>query len=165
MGRTIAIAGALALIGTQADAQPAATCIPRQQASDMIVALVPPFIGKARSTCAGRLPASAFLTGSRSVEMETRYQTVSKSRLPSAARALRAMGDNKLPPELSDQSVVQMMGETLPSMAFRDGNADSCAALNDLLEAIAPLTPDQAGRLFVSIAALAGVKSPAICAS
>jgi hypothetical protein len=159
------LAAALLLPATQLSAQAARPCIARQQVSDMTVALLPPLIDKARSTCAGRLPATAFLSGEASKAMATRFQAAATLRTASAAQGFRLMSDQKLPDGISDATVVTMMAEMLPSMAFKDGKADVCGNLNDLIEALAPLSPDQTGKLVTAFFVMAGVQSPSICKS
>jgi hypothetical protein len=141
----------------------AVPCIPRQQVADMTVALMPPLIEEARETCGNRLPAEAFINTAQSNAMATRFVAAAKTRTASAAQGLRQLGDMQMPEGVTDATLVKLMGEMLPSMLFKAPDADVCGNLNAVLESLAPLSPDQSGRLIASFFALADVKSPSIC--
>ena len=157
---------ALLLLGVHSASHAAAsTCISRQQVADMTIALLPPLIDESRDTCADRLPAGAFINAPQAAEMAGRFRAAAIPRTASAAEGLRKLGQTEMPEGVSDETMVKLMGEMLPSMAFKAADADVCGNLNAILESLAPLTPDQAGRLVAAFFALADVKSPSICKS
>lgn len=151
------------VLATHSVASAAEPCISRQQVADMTIALLPPLIDESRKTCSDRLPAGAFVRAPRAMEMATRFRAAAALRTASAAEGLRRLGQTEMPEGVSDETMVKLMGEMLPSMAFKSADADVCGNLNDILESLAPLSPDQAGRLMAAFLALADVKSPSIC--
>jgi hypothetical protein len=153
---------AMLLAGAPA-AHAAPSCISRQQVADMTIALLPPLVDKTRETCGNRLPDTAFINTPPSSEMANRFRAVAATRTASAAEGIRKLGEMEMPEGVTDETLVKLMGEMLPSMAVKSPDGDVCGNLNDLLGSLAPLSPEQAGRLIASFFAMAEVKSPTIC--
>lgn len=131
--KTIAAATALLLLA----AQPALAqdqCIPRAQAAQMAVSLVPSLIDSAAGSCRTHLPAGAFL-GNGSTALAERLRTDTASvRASAVAMVLQLTGQTPSPG--LDQ---ELMLRTFAAGLTAGLDPAQCRGASEMLEALAPL--------------------------
>lgn len=138
-------------------------CIPRTQAAEMAVSLVPALIDAATGTCAEHLPAGAFLgTGSRALAERLSADTVAV-RANAVSMILELTGQGALAPG-QDQ---ELMIRTFASGIAGALDPAQCRGASEMIEALAPLPTAniaQAVSAALGIAmAQAGEDGPPIC--
>lgn len=158
---------ALALVSAQAQAAPEApSCIPRAQAGEMAVVLIPSLIDNAARRCAGTLPQGAFL-GTRSAAMTARLRAETAPFRDRAVGQILALTGQAVAPA-AGTSNEQMIELVTASMAGALGT-ERCASANDLVESLSPLPARNLGQMFgvlIGIAAeVAGEDAPQVCAA
>jgi len=144
--RGIIAALALAGAGTQAAAAPPPPCITPAQVTDVTLFALPAVLDGVASKCRASLPASAYLL--------TGGQALSKRLAPDAARhwqgamaVLRTFGDKKMPEGLSAETMTGLLRDMIAAEALKKVTPADCTKINDIAEALAPLPPENLGRL------------------
>jgi hypothetical protein len=163
----IAKLAALALVAAQAEAAPeAAPCLPRDQAGEMAVVLIPSLIDNAARRCAGHLPQGAFLgTGSAAMTARLRAETA-PFRDRAVARILELTGQVVAPAEgTSNDQMIELVTASMTGAL----ETERCPSASDLVESLSPLPARNLGQMFgviIGIAGeIAGEDAPQVCAS
>ena len=142
-------------------------CLTRQQVSAMFVTLVPDIVEQARAGCRRHLPETAFLLQPDAEEFADRARSERRGLTAHAVAAFRAFARGRAPAGLRDETIINMMTESLAGMVAASANPSKCQDINALVEGFAPLSPTRTGDAFAAIFALAGVgsdgRSPRIC--
>ena len=159
MIKTLAAAALL----LSAQATPPAQCIPRAQAGQMAVALLPSLIDSMGRACATHLPAGAFLgNGSRALSERLRADTAAVR--AGAVTAILAMTGQAAP--AAGQNPDDMIRVLTDS--FTTGvDAPSCRGASELIEALAPLPTANVAQAVSAVLGVAmtraGDDGPPIC--
>ena len=157
----------LALLAAQTEAAPEVpSCIPRAQAGEMAVVLIPSLIDNAARRCAGTLPQGAFLgTGSAAMTARLRAETA-PFRDRAVGQILELTGQAVAPAEGTTND--QMIELVTASMAGAL-EPERCASANELVESLSPLPARNLGQMFGVLIGLgaefAGEDAPQVCAS
>jgi hypothetical protein len=159
------ITGMMMLFVGAGQATAADRCVDRQAVGDMAITLIPPLMDSFTKRCAALTPATAFLKQGAAAQLREKLAVAAKARISSTARGFRSVGE-KAPPGLSDQTIVNMMIETMPAILIQDGKVDvaMCGDVDQLFAAMSPMSPDQVAQFTVALLSLSKVKDPAICA-
>jgi hypothetical protein len=167
--RTIAFA--LALAGAPAQAAPVATaappppCITRAQVSDVTLFALPGILDAAAAKCRGSLPASAYLLNGGQA-LSRRLAAGAAAHWAGAVAVLRNFGDKKMPEGLSEDTARGLIRDVLAGEILKKTTPADCARINEAAELLAPLPPENLGRLaalFLSLASDAKKGSPTLC--
>jgi hypothetical protein len=156
---------ALALLAAQTEAAPdAAPCIPRSQAGEMAVVLIPSLIDNAALRCAGQLPQGAFLgTGSAAMTARLRAETA-PYRDRAVGQILELTGQAVAPAEgTSNEQMIELVTASMAGAL----EPERCQSANDLVESLSPLPASNLGQMFgvlIGLAAeFAGEDAPQVC--
>ncbi|HEX8643443.1 MAG TPA: hypothetical protein VF702_05960 [Allosphingosinicella sp.] len=155
------LAAALLLLAAQGAAAQTA-CLPRAQAAQMAVSLVPALIDSATRACAAHLPADAFLgNGSRALAERLGADTAAV-RSNAVAMILELTGQAPAP-GLDQGLMIPLFADRLTEGL----DAAQCRGASEMLEALAPLPTAnvaQAVSAALGVAlAQAGEDGPPIC--
>jgi hypothetical protein len=71
------------------------------------------------------------------------------------ATAFRIISNNQMPRGMSDQTVIQSMGESLTGEFVGTLDAQSCRNIDEVLQAVSPLPPERIGHLLAAFFGLA----------
>jgi hypothetical protein len=148
----IRIAAMAALVVAQGQPRESA-CVTVQQANDMVVVAMPYFIEAAARRCADRLPADAFLRNEAgAAAMAARFRAETDSRLASAVRGF-VIASAHPSSEISGDvhQIIDTAGRQVAGETVRRLDARQCASVSALMEAAAPLPPDNVGRLMAAL--------------
>ena len=143
-------------------------CISESQVSDMIVYAVPLALQSVQSKCSAKLARDGFLA-TEGQAMAEYYAQYKDAAWPGAVEALLVFAGDKdpevgqmfrtMPKEalqpFVDAIVVQKVAEEIP--------VKDCGKIERVIEAIAPLEPQDAGKLLAVIMSLADIKEPSVC--
>ncbi|NYT40094.1 hypothetical protein HZY97_04955 [Sphingomonas sp. R-74633] len=146
-----ATTAALALLATTGQALAAAKdppCLTRQEASSLILTILPGALKQVTTACSKTLPASAYLVRSGAA-MVARYDAPAKAARPEAVAALNKAlaGDVKI-----DDSMFDLFsGTILSEMKVEKLSATQCANVSEMAEALEPLPPVNLAELFVAV--------------
>jgi hypothetical protein len=156
-----AATAALAFLSTQ-PALAQQRCIPRPQAAQMAVSLMPALMDAAARSCAAHLPAGAFLgNGSRALSQRLTADTTAH-RAAAVAMVLELTGQTPQPGLDEDLMIRTFAGGLTASL-----DAPTCRGASEMLEALAPLPTSniaQAVSAALGVAmARAGEDGPPIC--
>lgn len=159
--RSAAAAAFLSLLGAQ-PALAQGQCVPRAQAAQMAVALMPSLIDAAAQACAARLPAGAYL-GSGSRALSERLRTETAAVRPGAVAMVLQMTGQTPSPGLDQE----LMLRTFAAGLTEGLDAAQCRGASEMLEALSPLPTANVARavgaaLGVAMAQ-AGEDGPPIC--
>ena len=153
---------ALAFVSAQPAIAQQPQCLPRAQAAQMAVSLMPALMDSAARSCAAHLPTGAFLgNGSRALSQRLTAETAAH-RAGAVAMVL----------ELTGQTPQPGLDQNLMINTFADGltgslDAAKCRGASEMLEALAPLpTPNIAQAVSAALGvamAQAGEDGPPIC--
>jgi hypothetical protein len=172
--RTLALFGAAALAVQPQIAAAQANCIAEEEVSAMAIYAVPSVVQAMKLRCSGVLSDNGFLARDAD-SMARRYSALQARSWPQAKAGLLKIvtsGANVegaqtialvagLPDEnvrpLVDALIVQEVSARIP--------AESCGNAERLVQAIAPIEPQQAGSLIAAIAGLVADEQPLICAA
>lgn len=156
-------AAAAAVVAAQSAAAQEA-CVPRGQAAQMAVSLVPALIDSAARACSTHLPAGAFLgSGSRALSDRLRADTATVR--PHAVATILALTGQAAPAPGQDQD---LMVQVLVDGFIADLDAAKCRGASEMLEALAPLPTANivqalGAALGVAMAEADPEDAPAIC--
>lgn len=169
---SLALAGAaLAFQPTLAAAQE--PCVTEAEVSAMVVYAAPLALRGLGIRCAGQFAADGFMATS-GADLAARYAVYSEAAFPEALSALMAMVGNEadretvdmlrllrqMPPSSLRPFVDELVVQKVTSeIAFED-----CNKIERVVQALAPLEPDEAGFLASVITGLSPPKNFAVCA-
>ena len=143
--------------------QPPQQCLPRAQAAQMAVALVPSLIDSLGRACTSHLPAGAFLgNGSRTLAERLRTDTAAV-RAAAVTTLLSMTGQAEAAPGQSPEQMINVLTES-----FTAGiDAPNCRGASELLEALSPLPTANVAQAFSAVLGVAmtraGQDGPPIC--
>ncbi|MEA3036546.1 MAG: hypothetical protein QOH04_2318 [Sphingomonadales bacterium] len=164
MRRIGATCAALALAGASASA--AATppvCVTRAQVNDLTLFALPSVLDALADKCRASLPASAYLLNAGH-ELSRRLSADAGAHWEGAVAVFKTFGDKKMPEGLSPETMRGIMRDILVGDMLKKTTSVQCAEANEGAELLAPLPPENLGRLMGLIVELAGgKKGPKIC--
>ena len=146
------IAAAMALCPTQAIAAQAknAKCLSRAQGQALIVNILPAVIGGINEKCAPVLGRSAYLMNMES-KIAQKFAPAAEAAWPVASTAISVIAGGDLPKGLDLSIFRPVIEATLVQKLTNDVKAESCPAINNIMESLDPLPPANFGQLFVAI--------------
>jgi len=126
-------------------------CVTDQEARALVLVLAAPALRQLSTTCAQYLPANAFLRVS-AAPMLARYDAAGKAAWTTAQTVFVKIGGKQVQP-LVEAGLVEPMLQALvgPALAEKIKPTD-CALAERLIVDLAPLPPENAAGLLVSIA-------------
>jgi hypothetical protein len=151
----IKLLAAAAMLSGQAAVPPAVQCVAREQVADLVVTIAPYFIDGARTRCAAHLPPSTYLLQPAAAQLAERMRAEATRRRASAVATIRTISRNPMP-GVSDQTLINVMGEGIAGIAMTTPNPGVCRDVNAIIESMSVMSPDQIGRFFVGIAGIGG---------
>ncbi|MBD3730598.1 MAG: hypothetical protein IE933_12935 [Sphingomonadales bacterium] len=172
MTKTRLTAGLLALAAmAHAPAAMAQECISEKEVSSLAIYVTPLVIDSVRDKCAGTLSASGFLA-TKGNDFRARYAALGDDTWPSAKSALfkfmgkkAGSGSNDIAQfkDLPDNVTRPLVDAIFTQKIGEDLKVKDCSKFERGMKLISPLEPRDTGALLAFIAAMAGVKNPAIC--
>jgi hypothetical protein len=162
----IKLLAAAAMLAGQTPARPPEQCVPRQRISDLIVVIAPYFIDSARTRCQSHLPSSSYLRQPAAAQLSERMRTEGTHRRASAVAAIRAIGRTPAT-GVSDDTLINLMGEGTAGMAMAEPSPGGCRDLSTIIESMSAMSTEQVGRFFAAIMGMTGrsrsTMNPQIC--
>jgi hypothetical protein len=152
------ILGALALLGADASATAATTpppCVTREQVSDFTLFALPAVIDAVADKCRASLRADAYLLNGGH-DLSRRLGEASGARWQGALAVFRSLGGKKMPEGLSAETVRGLIRDMMATEALKKVTPAQCAKVNEGAELLAPLPPDNLGRLMALMFELVG---------
>lgn len=131
-------------------------CLTRAEVTDLTLFLLPALLDGVAEQCRPSLAAGAYLlTGGRSLSQRL---TADMSHGPGALAAVRKIGGaDKLPPSLSADTLRGLARDMLGKEMLKGVKPAQCGAINEAAELLAPLPPENLGRL-IAVALSAGAR-------
>jgi hypothetical protein len=150
MIKTLALAAVLATQPTAPPPAPPAPprCITRQQVGDLAVVGSAVFVEGARNACRPHLAPGAFLAQPASAEYSARLRAEARGRFASAADGIAQLS---APADAGPMATVRtmmssMLAEGVGGEFTAMVDAPMCRDVNDMIEVMSALTPDQLAR-------------------
>ncbi len=138
----------------QAQAAPS-QCLTRSEMRSGISYVMPMLMNAVKGACAATLPKGSFLTDG-SADMIGKYQALADTNKSTALSLLSKFSDDMKLEGLDAQSGSDMFEALLPIMVeeglSKEIKPETCPAMNDIVESLAPLPPENMTRLVESIA-------------
>ncbi len=156
MNRTMLLCTGMLIIPALLQAQVAPTqCLTRSEMRSGISYIMPMLMNAAKNACATALPKGSFLTDG-STDMIGKYQILADNNKATAISLISKFGSEMKLEGLDPKSETDMFAELLPIMieegVSKEIKPESCATMNDIVESLAPLPPENMTRLVESIA-------------
>jgi hypothetical protein len=132
-------------------------CLTRTEMRSGISYIMPMLINAVKNACANTLPKGSFLTDG-SADMLSKYQALAASNKAAALSLIDKFGAGmKLDSVDTDGGAQTDMMEALLPIMVEEGLAkeikpESCTAMNDIVESLDPLPPENMTRLIETIA-------------
>ncbi|MCP5396740.1 MAG: hypothetical protein H6918_08410 [Sphingomonadaceae bacterium] len=162
-------ATALALLAmAQAPTAMAQECITEQEFSSMVIYAVPLAVDGMKLKCSSTLAKDGFLATDGDA-FRARYAALSDEMWPTAKATIVKMGGEKAQAGLAelnalpDEVVRPLLDAMFSSKIGEEIKPKDCAKVERGLAVLAPINPRDAGALVAFVAAVANVKSAAIC--
>ena len=152
----IKLAAIAALLAAPAAAQ-AQDCIPPQQIGDTAVVAAPFLIDSVVSACKAHLPANSFIN-SGAAAFSQRLKTEGAPRVDSAVEILRMVAGKDIPEIEDRQALLTVIGAIAQGMIAKEIKPESCAGLDGMVAALAPLPTENIALLGTSAATLIAVE-------
>ena len=155
MKRTIAAGAGLALClsSVAARAQSDPPCITVREMHGLVAYFMPAVLEEVSTNCAARLPESSYLrAGLR--PLQTSLDQGKEAAWPLARAAFFKISnakDAKTMTSLSDRALRPLVDEVLGEKMKIPVDGQMCGEINDIAEALAPLSPDQTIHLLATI--------------
>jgi hypothetical protein len=147
-------AAGLALCGmAPAQAAPAVQCLNTQERHGLIGYFLPEVIGEVSKNCSAHLPAGSYLR-TRLPQVAAQLVEAKPQAWPVAKAAFLKMGDpkdSKQMASLPDEALRPLIDAVMASKMTIPVTPSTCAEVNDISEALAPLSPDQTVHLLATI--------------
>jgi hypothetical protein len=151
-GLGAAVAASLALVATAGNAaQPVAQgkpCLQPAEANALLLAMTPDALQATVALCSKTLPANAYLSA-RGTALVARYRGPAEAAKPDAARAFA-----KMVPEagaMGEGMFGTIAGPMIGQLIAEEVKPESCGRINQMLELLDPLPPENLSRLIVAI--------------
>ena len=157
--RTLLAIGAASL-ATQVAAKDVKPCLTRAEVAGLVQFVTPAVITSTRDTCTPHLAPTGFMAA-RSQTMIDAYAKGRAAHWPQARAAFAKFGADgneqsaKVMNALPDSAFQSFVDVMIPTMLTSEIKPDSCRDIETMLEAIAPLAPEDMGRLVSAIFAVA----------
>ena len=138
----------LASLSTQAVAQTAPVCLTEPEMRSLIIYALPEVVDQLGKACTPSLPSAAYLVRSRA-GLVTRYSAAAAPEASAARQAffkVAGLGSGKFD-ALDDKAVHDLIGIGIASSLQKGINPGSCRVINDVLEQLAPLPPQNMAAL------------------
>ncbi|HEX7854365.1 MAG TPA: hypothetical protein VF503_11780 [Sphingobium sp.] len=138
----------LASLSTQGAAQPAPACLSEPEMRSLIVYAMPEVADQLGKACAPSLPSAAYLVRSRA-DLVTRYSAAAAPEASVARQAffkVAGLGSGKLD-ALDETAVHSLISIGIASALEKGIKPGSCRVVNDVLEQLAPLPPQNMAAL------------------
>ena len=145
-----------ALLAAPAAAR-AQECIPPQQVGDAAVVAAPIVIDSVVSACKAHLPAGSFVN-SGAAAFSQRLKTEGAPRVDSALAILRIVAGKDIPEIEDRQALLTVMGGMAQGMLAKEIKPESCAGLDGIVAALAPLPTENIALLGTSAATLIAIE-------
>jgi hypothetical protein len=159
IGKAAAIL-ALVAMPSAARAQ-TSTCLTQAETAAMIGYVLPDLVAGVRDKCKATLPPKSFLS-SRSAELEARYRTQADGLWPEARVAfVKMVGEDEVMRKLPDSALRPFLTAAFATTITDDLKPKDCVTADGLVEALAPLPPENLARLIGIIIAADGKGSDA----
>ena len=156
----IKLIAALALSTTTVTPQKEPTpCLQKAEALALFNAMIPAFIEAATTRCSSVLPPQAFLrTGAIAYAERLRQESMLE---PGALlSALSKVGGKDMPPGISDKTVVMLTNDIAKGLLAQQIRDKSCGGIDEIIEAVSPLSAKNFTMLFSGIISVAPETSP-----
>ena len=157
-------AAALALTGTasMAAAQVPSKCLTEPEAAALFEYAMPELLDSVAKKCGPALPSQAFLPNQAS-QLVTRYRASAAPKWPTAKAAMiKAAGGeektDKIFNALPDDTLKTLLTAGVAAAITGDIQPTSCARIDKLTAALAPLPPSNVSQIIVQIVALESEK-------
>lgn len=158
----VRIGALLAVFGLpgMAQAQTVQTCVTRAEAQNLMQFVLPDVITGMRDKCGKTLPATAYLPKSGGV-LAQRYKPGAAQAWPKAKPiALRLAGDMaKLLASMPDEAMKTLAGSFVGTAVAKEVPSENCGSIDRVMEAVAPLPPENMARLMVTLMEMQGQMS------
>lgn len=129
-------------------------CITRAQVSDITLFAVPVILDALAAKCRPSLPPTAYLLTAGHALSE-RLAASSAQHWEGAMSFVKSFGDQKPPVDLSADTARGMIRDVLVGQAMKTTTPSQCVKINEAAELLAPLPPENMGRLFAVLMELA----------
>jgi len=144
---------------------PPPPCLTPAQVSDMVLFALPSVLDAVAVKCRPSLAANAYLLNGGHALSE-RLGADSARHWQGAMSALKTFGDKKMPEGISADTARSLIRDVMASEMLKKVTPADCGRINEGAELLAPLPPENLGRLFaIALDAMADGKkgSPRIC--
>jgi hypothetical protein len=140
----------LAPIGNAAlGAETKPACMKPEDAAALSLAVVPPMIDAVAAKCSSALPATAFLN-SGAKGMSQRFRVAVPDRGAVMARAMETFTGQAMPPEASGEAMVGFIEAIAVGKISENLDVKDCLSYNTMIEAMAPLPPENIASFVVA---------------
>ncbi len=158
IGKAAAI---LALVAVPSASRAQTTCLTQAETSAMIGYVLPDLVAGVRDKCNATLPPNSFLS-SHSRELEARYRSRADMLWPQARVAfVKMVGEDEVMKKLPDSALRPFLTAAFATTITDDLKPKDCVTADGLVEALAPLPPENLARLIGMIIAADGKGSDA----
>jgi hypothetical protein len=150
------IIAALALVGTSSAAAAAPpACLTRAQVTDVTLFALPSVLDAVAVKCRPSLPGNAYLLNGGHALSE-RLAASSAQHWQGAVTVLQSFGDKKIPTGIGPDTARALVRDIMASEMLKKTTPADCARINEGAELLAPLPPENIGRLMALLLAVAG---------
>jgi len=142
-----------------------APCLTPAQVSDVVLFALPSALDAVAAKCRPSLPANAYLLNGGHALSE-RLAAESQRHWQGAMMAMKSLGDKKMPEGISADTARSLVRDVMTAELLKKVSPADCGRINEGAELLAPLPPENLGRLFaLALDAMADGKkgSPRIC--
>ena len=154
----------LAATSSMAAAQAAPKCLTEPEATALFEYAMPELLDSVAKKCGPALPAQAFLS-TQATQLVTRYRASAAPKWPTAKAAMiKAAGGgeeektDKIFNALPDDTLKSLLTAGVAAAITGDIQPTSCARIDKLTAALAPLPPSNVSQIIVQIVALESEK-------
>jgi len=144
---------------------PPQPCLTPAQVSDVVLFVLPSALDAVAAKCRASLPANAYLlTGGHA--LSERLSAESGRHWEGAVAALKSFGDKKMPEGISADTARALVRDVMAAELLKKVTTADCGRIDQGAELLAPLPPENLGRLIALVLEAAGdgkKGSPRIC--
>jgi hypothetical protein len=137
-------------------------CVTSEELAYLTQAAVPGILDGLVEKCSTTLPGDSFLL-TRGAGLAERLRSETKIPPGKLVRAIKTISEAKVSDDISDATLEMMVNDIGKSEVIKDIKPESCGAINDLVEAIAPLPAANLMKLVQSILDFAGREDFNLC--
>lgn len=114
-------------------------CLTPAEAKGLATFVLPGLVDNLAQRCRGTLTRAAFLRQPAAETLALRLRRDAASSWPVARGAIEKLNGERLPGLFGDRFLMNMAEPTAADLVLRDFDKADCAAVNDLVESLAPL--------------------------